>query len=135
MIKYLDNNGTQYNITAAKQRLAALTQSISDLADVASGLAAELDGLEDDLGTAASKDVPTSGNASNTEVVLGSDTRLTDSRTPTAHNQDSSTINAMTGYSKPQSYSAITTSDTLNQAVGKLEASLGDINSVLEEVL
>lgn len=52
-----------------------------------------------------------------------------------SHTQASSTINAMTGYSKPQNYSAISTSDTLNQAVGKLEASLGDINSVLEEVL
>ena len=33
-----------------------------------------------DLGTAAFKNVPSSGNATTTEVVLGSDTRLTDSR-------------------------------------------------------
>ena len=32
------------------------------------------------LGTAAAKDVPTSGNASTTQVVMGDDTRLTDSR-------------------------------------------------------
>lgn len=32
------------------------------------------------LGTAASKNVPTSGNASTTEVVMGNDTRLSDSR-------------------------------------------------------
>ena len=56
-------------------------------------------------------------------------------KAPINHNQPSSTITAMTGYTKPQNYSAISTSDTLNQAVGKLEASLGDINSVLEEVL
>lgn len=37
------------------------------------------------LGTASTKDVPTSGNASTTQVVLGSDTRLSDSRTPTSH--------------------------------------------------
>lgn len=37
------------------------------------------------LGTAAAKDVPTSGNASNTQVVMGNDSRLADSRTPTAH--------------------------------------------------
>jgi|GEM_PF-6798731 len=37
------------------------------------------------LGTAASKDVPTVGNATSGQVVLGSDTRLTDSRTPTTH--------------------------------------------------
>lgn len=35
------------------------------------------------LGTAAARDVPTSGNASSTQVALGSDTRLSDSRTPT----------------------------------------------------
>ena len=37
------------------------------------------------LGTASTKDVPTSGNASNTQVVMGNDTRLSDSRTPTSH--------------------------------------------------
>ena len=34
----------------------------------------------DNLGTAAERDVPVSGNASNNEVVLGNDTRLTDAR-------------------------------------------------------
>lgn len=33
-----------------------------------------------DIGTAAAKDVPVSGNAGNTEVVMGNDTRLTDAR-------------------------------------------------------
>ena len=37
------------------------------------------------LGTAAAKDVPASGNASTTQVVMGNDSRLTDSRTPTSH--------------------------------------------------
>ena len=37
------------------------------------------------LGTASAKDVPTSGNASTTQVVMGNDTRLSDSRTPTSH--------------------------------------------------
>lgn len=36
-------------------------------------------------GTAASKDFPASGDATATQVVLGNDTRLADSRTPTAH--------------------------------------------------
>jgi hypothetical protein len=44
--------------------------------------------------------------------------------TPSAHNQASNTINAMTGYSKPSSTSAIGTSDTLNAAIGKLEKAL-----------
>ena len=43
---------------------------------------------------------------------------------PSAHNQASNTINAMTGYSKPSSTSAIGTSDTLNAAIGKLEKAL-----------
>ena len=37
------------------------------------------------LGTASTKDAPTTGNASSSQVVLGNDTRLTNSRTPTSH--------------------------------------------------
>jgi hypothetical protein len=37
------------------------------------------------LGTASTKNIPATGNASATEVVYGTDTRLTNSRTPTAH--------------------------------------------------
>jgi hypothetical protein len=45
-----------------------------------------------DAGTAASKNAPASGNAASGEVVLGSDTRLTDARTPTAHTHTLSQI-------------------------------------------
>ena len=41
-----------------------------------------------------------------------------------SHNQASDTINAMTGYSKPSTTSAITASDSLNTAIGKLEKAL-----------
>jgi hypothetical protein len=44
------------------------------------------------LGTAAAKDVPASGNASSAQVVLGSDTRLTDARTPVSHTHTKSEI-------------------------------------------
>lgn len=44
------------------------------------------------LGTASQKDFPASGNASSTQVVLGSDTRLTDSRTPKAHTHSTDDI-------------------------------------------
>ena len=44
--------------------------------------------------------------------------------TPSAHNQASNTITAMTGYNKPDATSAIVSSDSLNSAVGKLEKSL-----------
>jgi len=40
------------------------------------------------LGTASTKYVPTSGNASDSQVVMGNDTRLTDARTPTAHSHN-----------------------------------------------
>lgn len=45
-----------------------------------------------DAGTAASRNVPASGNAATNEVVLGSDSRLTDARTPTAHNHAASDV-------------------------------------------
>lgn len=44
------------------------------------------------LGTAAAKDVPTSGNASADQVVKGDDTRLSDARTPVAHTHTKSEI-------------------------------------------
>lgn len=87
---------------------------------------AEVNGLLAAFGTAATKNVPSSGDASSTEVVMGNDSRLSDSRTPTAHNQAANTINAMTGYSKPSSTSAIGTGDTLNAAIGKLEKKADD---------
>ena len=43
---------------------------------------------------------------------------------PSAHNQASNTINAMTGYSKPSSTNAITATDSLNAAIGKIEKAL-----------
>ena len=42
------------------------------------------------------------------------------------HNQPSSTITSMAGYSKPLSSSPILETDTLNDAIGKLEKSLDD---------
>jgi len=37
------------------------------------------------LGTSSTRDVPSAGNASSAQVVLGDDTRLSDARTPTTH--------------------------------------------------
>lgn len=42
-------------------------------------------------GSAANKDVPTSGDASTTQVVMGNDSRLSDARTPTAHKSSHAT--------------------------------------------
>ncbi len=44
------------------------------------------------LGTASGKDVPTSGNASSSQVVMGNDSRLSDSRTPKSHTHTKSEI-------------------------------------------
>lgn len=49
-----------------------------------------------------------------------------------SHTQASSTITSMTGYTKPQATSAITASDTLNQAIGKLEKAVDDAGSSSE---
>ena len=45
-----------------------------------------------DAGTAASRSVPATGNASATQVVLGNDTRLSDARTPITHTHTLSQI-------------------------------------------
>lgn len=49
------------------------------------------------------------------------------------HKHPSSDVNAMTGYSMPASTGAISSGDTLNQAVGKLERAVvdGDISNVV----
>lgn len=47
------------------------------------------------LGTAAAKDVPATGNASNAQVVMGSDTRLSDARTPMAHSHAISDVTGL----------------------------------------
>ena len=62
------------------------------------------------FGTASSKDVAATGNASSTQVVLGNDTRLTDSRTPTAHTQAASTITGL---------STVATTGAYNDLSGK----------------
>ena len=45
---------------------------------------------------------------------------LLDTKADSSHTQASSTINALTGFSKASSFSALATTDTLNVALGKL---------------
>lgn len=60
-------------ITDTKGRVTGVTNTAVAIANTAvSG-----------LGTASTKNIPATGNASTSEVVYGTDTRLTDSRTPT----------------------------------------------------
>lgn len=70
------------------------------------------------LGTASSLNVATIGNASNTEVVKGDDTRLTDSRTPVAHNQAASTVSVDT---TNFNLNLTASEDTVQKALEKLD--------------
>ena len=49
---------------------------------------------------------------------------ITITANPNAHNQASNTINAMTGYAKAEAVAAISATDSLNTAIGKLEKAL-----------
>ena len=89
-----DISGKADKVTSATNGNFAGLNSSGNLID--SGKKASDFVLTSAVGTAAAKNVPASGNAGSTEVVLGSDTRLTNSRTPTSHNQAASTITAGT---------------------------------------
>ena len=69
-----------------------------------------------------------------TKVSKSGDTMTGDLRFSSGKGILSSAITAMTGYTKPSSTSAITTSDTLNQAIGKLERGLEDAGGGSQEL-
>lgn len=69
-------------ITSLVADLGAKLAAALNLSDLANAATAR---TNLGLGTAATANVPASGNAALAEVVKGNDTRLTDSRTPTAH--------------------------------------------------
>lgn len=70
------------------------------------------------------------GNTANT-ACEGNDARLSDARTPLPHDQSSDTITTLTGYVISQSVSPLTTADSLNDALGKLEKSLSEKQTTL----
>ena len=84
------SSGTGATIAAATSSSAGVLDStraakIDGLAAIAtSGSYADLSS-KPSLGTAAAQNIPASGNATSSQAVLGSDTRLTDSRTPLSH--------------------------------------------------
>lgn len=68
------------------------------------------------LGTASSRDVPSSGDASSSEVVLGSDTRLSDSRAVT--------------FTEAQTRTNIASGEGLNTLFGKIKKFFTDLKTV-----
>ena len=69
------------------------------------------------LGTAASKDVPASGDAGNDEVVMGNDSRLTDARTPTSHTHSVSEITDFPTLGTAAEYNVPSSGDASNNEV------------------
>ena len=57
-------------------------------------------------------------------VAFDGTANITITANPNAHNQASNTINAMTGYAKAEAVAAISATDSLNTAIGKLEKAL-----------
>lgn len=76
---------TVYDDTAILSTISGLQ---TDVAGKASEVHSHTLSAVTDAGTAASKNVAQTGDASATEVVLGNDSRLSNARTPTAHNHD-----------------------------------------------
>lgn len=66
----------------------------------------------DALGTASSKDVAASGDASASEVVMGNDSRLTDARTPVAHTHTLSNISDAGTAAAKNSTASVTSGST-----------------------
>tara|TARA_R110000868_G_scaffold233628_2_gene487366 strand:- start:6122 stop:9430 length:3309 start_codon:yes stop_codon:yes gene_type:complete len=74
-------------------RITGAAQKASNLSDLSSSATAR---TNLGLGTAAVKDIPATGDATSAQVVYGTDTRLSDARTPLAHNQSATTITSGT---------------------------------------
>lgn len=75
---------TKASQTYVDQQLTLKADNASLSTVARSGAYADLTG-KPSLGTAAARDVASTGNASATQVVMGSDSRLTDARAPVAH--------------------------------------------------
>lgn len=75
-------DGTIVNADISASAAIALSKLATDPLARANHTGTQTLSTISDAGTAASKNIPATGNASVTEVVYGSDTRLTDSRAP-----------------------------------------------------
>ena len=143
--------GTKAN--ASSLATVATSGSYNDLSNTPSLATVATSGDYDDLtdkptlGTAAAKDVPASGNASTTEVVMGDDTRLTDSRNaadvyswakastkPTYNGSEINTSAAQTGTAQSSVASTIASGTSMDAAIGDLLNNDVTINTDLGNV-
>ena len=137
------------NIVASDTIVEQLTTkaNTSSLATVAtSGSYADLSN-KPTLGTAAAKDVPDSGNASTTEVVMGDDTRLSDARNaadvyswakaankPIYNGSEINTSAAQTGTAQSAVAATIASGTSMDAAIGDLLDNDVTINTDLGNV-
>lgn len=150
--------GTKAN--ASSLATVATSGSYNDLSNTPSLATVATSGDYDDLtdkptlGTAAAKDVPASGNASTTEVVMGDDTRLTDSRNaadvyswakastkPTYNGSEINTSAAQTGTAQSSVASTIASGTSMDAAIGDLlnndvtiNTDLGNVKQALSDL-
>lgn len=115
---YVKKNGTVNKISGIGIPVSYPAENVA-YDNTESGLTADniqdaVDEIKDNLGTAASKDIPASGNASSTQVVMGNDTRLTDAR-PASDVSDWAKASTKPSYN----YSEIGNTPTLGTASAK----------------
>lgn len=137
---FVSKDGLLYFWSLVKAKINAKQDAISDLSTIRSnastgaGLKSKVDGIASGAQVNVIESIKRNGTAltiTSKAVDITVPTKVSELTNDsgfltsvTSHNQASNTINAMTGYSKPSSTSAITTSDSLNSAVGKLEKAL-----------
>ena len=90
--------------------------------------------------TAATEQSANPQTYSNSNCYIGTDNCLYSNGTKVltsvpSHNQASSTINAMTSYSKASAEASIATSDSLNTAIGKVEYKVDNVDTQLQALI
>lgn len=122
--KTIADAGTALHNKAYTNIIAASNVGVVNNAAIASAIA--WSGITSKPTTIAGYGI-TDAKIANGTITLGSNS-ITPLTSVPSHNQASNTINAMTGYSKPSAGSAIAASDTLNSAIGKLEAKVDAVD-------
>ena len=112
---YLDINGLQKQIRYIKSYVSAILNSPA-------------------LTGTPTAPTPTSGDNSTKIATTAFVQATANAMAGGAHTHNTSNIVALTGYEKPETTSALSTSDTLNDALGKLERALDGKQNALDEL-